>query len=220
MRRRGTSSEHVKRHRGWRGTAAFGLLSTLLLLASCGSTSEPSADAPSGSQPAEEVARIAEPHPDCDGATPTSLSAEMAIDSDRTDCLYTAPVTLIAGVPGEINVFISAAPAECAVDVLNKDGSTNSSFSLDGTEPVDAWVLDEGEGVTLSDGDGGTCRFQVGWTPSAAAASTTTTVEASPTSTSTTTSTTTTTTTTKTTTTTTTTTTPAPTTTTTSNVGS
>lgn len=208
----GASNEHVIRNRGWRGIAsAIGLLLTVLLLASCGSSGEPSADGASESQPAPAVPRIAEPDPDC-GPAPTSLSAAMAIDTDRPDCLYTAPVTLTADVPGKINFLISPPPVTCAVDVLNRDGSTNSSFSLDSTDNDSAWVLDTGEGMTLSDKDGGTCRFQVGWTPSAAPASTTTTTTATPTTTSTTTTTTTTTTSTTTTT--------APPPTTTSNVGS
>jgi len=193
----GTPNEHVIHNRGWRGTAsATGLLSALLLLASCGSSGDPSADAPSESEPAPAVERIAEPDPDC-GPAPTSLSAAMAIEADGTDCFYTAPVTITAEVPGTIDLLISAPPATCAVDVLNTDGSTNRSLSLDSSDSESVLALDAGEGVTLSGADDGTCRFQVSWTPSPAASTTTTT--AAPTTTSTTTSTTTTTTTTTTT---------------------
>ncbi len=121
----------------------------------------------------------------------------MAIEADGTDCFYTAPVTITAEVPGTIDLLISAPPATCAVDVLNTDGSTNRSLSLDSSDSESALALDAGEGVTLSDADDGTCRFQVSWTPSPAASTTTTTAAPTTTSTTTTSTTTTTTTTTK-----------------------
>ena len=196
----GTSNEHVIHNRGWRGTAsATGLLSALLLLASCGSSGDSSADAPSESEPAPAVERIAEPDPDC-GPAPTSLSAALAIEADGTDCFYAAPVTITAEVSGTIDLLISAPPATCAVDVLSTDGSSNRSLSLDSSDSKSTLALDAGEGVTLSDADDSTCRFQVSWTPSPAASTTT----AAPATTSTTTTSTTTTSTTTTTTTTTT----------------
>ena len=176
----GTPNEHVIHRRSWRGTAsATGLLSALLLLASCGSSGAPSADSPSQSEPAPAVERIAEPDPDCEPA-PTSLSAATAIEADATDCLSTAPVTITAEVPGMIDLLVDA-PATCAVDVLNADESTDRSLSLDSSDSERVVELGAGEGVTLSDADAddGTCRFRVGWTPSpVASTSTTTTVPA------------------------------------------
>lgn len=185
---RSTSNEHATRTRAWPGTASgLGLVFSLFVLASCGSSVGSVADAPAESEPAPAVERIVEPDSDC-GPGPTSLSE--TIDADQTDCLYGAPVTLTADGPGELRLLIGPSSAGCALDVSNNDGSTKSPVSIDSTDTASAWVLDAGDGVTLSDTDDGACRFQVSWTPSAVASPTTT---AAPTTTTTTTSTTTTT---------------------------
>ena len=136
--------------------------------------------------------------------TPTLLRDKaIAIDINKADCFYQAPVTITADVVGGINFFLSPPPIKCSVVITHQSGApesfvldTNSTASeseawdpemvgrsifgfIIGPNADDAqfhgsWPLGSGDTVGLSAADGANCRFQIQWTPDPKAPTTTT----------------------------------------------
>ena len=137
--------------------------------------------------------------------TPTLLRDKaIAIDINKADCFYQAPVTITADGVGGINFFLSPPPIKCSVVITHQSGApesfvldTNSTASeseawdpemvgrsifgfIIGPNAGDAqfhgsWPLGSGDTVGLSAADGANCRFQIQWTPDPNAPTTTTT---------------------------------------------